>query len=313
MARILQGCLLVFITLLIVECFYRFQWVDFYANEWRFQNQEVVPRKGRKTVLVFGDSFSADPNGWVTQWRKSDNFTVYNAAVPGIGPETHRLLCNNRVAITRPNTVIVQLYEGNDLYDVQKPVNWERFSTGRNLFWTCTDYLRCLQWMNYRLGQKKADLKSMSNPKKQEVFHTEAYDPRTRLYISGDREYPQSLCFPKHEEGRVFQQLTAFLHEMKAALPTSTTFKILLLPHCVQVHSRYLEHYRQLGARLDERLLQQHPWKSRLEKEGFEILDPLPYFRTLEAGGNRLYFANDQHLSPKGQDFLTRFIQTKVQ
>ena len=120
---ILRVFLIGIITLCIFELSYRYQWIDFYKSEWRFHNSEVS-EKSKNSILILGDSFSADPNGWVYMLRDSlEEDAIYNAAIPGVGPETYELIFKRSFNNAKPNHVIVQMYVGNDQYDYEKPVS----------------------------------------------------------------------------------------------------------------------------------------------------------------------------------------------
>lgn len=315
LGRILRGLLrttiILLLTLCLVEWMYRGQWVDFYSKEWSFQNPDVKPDLQKEKILVFGDSFSADAGSWVNQWKSDTTVQVFNAGIPGIGPETFRLIMENRMEETSPSIVVVQLYEGNDLYDISKPVNWRVHSFGRNLFWSMSNYFRSLSFVNYRLGQAKADVSITNNPKSADAFSREKYDPRTRLYIAGDRSYPQSQTALTGEAVEHFEQLIEMVREMKER-SGSITFVLIPVPHCVQVHGKYLRYYRRLGAKLDRSVLHGHPWAERLKKEGFTIIDPLETFRNAELKGTTLYYANDPHLNKEGQALLLKIVREKL-
>lgn len=304
--RFLNVCIITFITLLLAEIVYRYQWVDTYKTEWDFHNEKTKSK--HINVLVFGDSFTADAKSWLSYIPKTSDTAFFNAAIPGVGPETYRLIFSNRVNETRPNHVIVQLYVGNDLFDIQKPVNWSTQSFGRNCFYSVSNYFRVLNFINYRLGQQKADLKTTSNPKQIDSFVAEDYDPRTKLFIHADANYPQSTIDLISNKQLIFNRLIADLNEMKTALAPQVSFTILLIPHCTQVHRRYVNHFRQMGANCVWK--NQNPWAAQLRKAGFNVLDPLPYFKMLEQTNQHLYFENDIHLTEIGQEKLGWWVKS---
>ncbi len=72
----------------LLEIAYRRQWIDFYAAELRGLNRpgDLSPQDKRPTLLVLGDSFSAQPFSYVNVLRDSLPGTrIINAAVPGTG------------------------------------------------------------------------------------------------------------------------------------------------------------------------------------------------------------------------------------
>lgn len=306
---LLRLLLMLFIALCLVEWMYRGQWFDFYRKEWSFQNGEANPDLTRKRILVLGDSFSADPKSWVNCWKRDSSIQVLNGAIPGTGPETFRLILSRRLEQSRAQVLIVQLYEGNDLIDIRKPVNWRVHSFWRNAYWWAGNTFRSLNFINYRLGQSAGDVQSLNDPKADEDFSPEDYSPRTMLYISGDSRYPVSHLRLQGEQRAVFGELCAMLNEMRQEAGSTVRFVVLPVPHCTQTSEIYGDRYRQLGAKVSGIVRFGHPWARALEKAGFEVWDPLPEFRSEEKKGNRLYYANDPHLNDKGQQVLLKFVR----
>lgn len=312
-SRLLKTTIVLFLALCIVECVYRYQWVDFYKKEWRFQNKQLQPDQHKKRVLVFGDSFSADTSCWVWKWTNSNTTQVFNAAIPGTGPEVFRLIAANRISATHPDLIVVQLYEGNDLYDLRKPVNWRQFSFWRNLYWSSGNVFRSLGFINYRLGQTNADVRTGFNSKKQQTFHRNRYDARTKLYISGDATYPSGMVLLKGAYADDMRTLIGMLKEIQKEAGKKTRFYVLTIPSCVQVHKRYWRQYKRLGATNDPKVLTTHPWATELKKAGFTVIDPINEFRLAEKQGVQLYFANDPHLNAAGQELLATCVRKSVE
>lgn len=304
--RFLKLGFILFLTLIFAEIAYRYQWMDTYKTEWNFHNEQTV--KKQTNVLVFGDSFTADAKSWFSFLPQSADTAFYNAAIPGIGTETHRLIFTDRIKQTQPKHVLVQLYIGNDLFDIQKPVNWSTQSFGRNCFYSLSNRFRVLNLINYRLGQQKWDLKTSTNPKKSETFVANQYDPRSKLYIQADQGYPQTTIDLNAEKQALFDQLLADLKEMKATLSPNVSFTVLLIPHCTQVHQRYVKHFQLLGGKSSWK--SKNTWNEQLKKAGLNVLDPLPYFMELEKDNQHLYFENDIHLTPFGQEKLGNWVNS---
>ncbi len=297
-----QSLLVVSIALLIVELAYRYQWIDFYSREWKYQQEDMINKpKATNRVLVLGDSFSADANSWVNQWKRDTLETqtqVFNASIPGVGPETYRLLLKRRIKEVNPTHVIIQLYVGNDLYDMEKPVNWSHHSVSRNLFWSLSGHLRVLGYMNYRLGQASVETSNSINPREEEAFDLKLYSPRTQLYLDGDADYPGNAI---RMEGSAAARLLEALDELKKMAGESVQFYVLIMPHCCQVSKTYTDRYRQLGSNVSDTLVGNQIWSNRIRKAGFTVIDPLMDLQQLEWTGKACYFANDPHLNPAGQ------------
>lgn len=309
---LLKTTIVLFLTLCLVELIYRYQWVDFYRTEWEFQNKTTQPDQQKTRILVFGDSFSADTSSWVSSWGKTDSLQVFNAAIPGTGPEVFRLIAPGRITETQPDMVVVQLFEGNDLYDLRKPVNWGTHSFTRNMYWGSSNVFRSLGFINYRLGQTQTDVHTSLNAKEQKRFRKDRYDARTRLYITGEAAYPSGMVLLKGDYAGDMRKMIAMLKEIREAAGSKTPFYVLLVPSCTQVHKRYFRHYKRMGAKNDERMLNEHPWADQLKKSGFDVIDPIEEFRSSENRGVQLYYSNDPHLNADGQKILFRCVQNAV-
>jgi len=293
-----------FLVLCLLELTYRFQWVDFYASEWEYHNADIEV-EGKESLLVLGDSFSADPDGWVYMLRDSlSDHVVFNASIPGVGPETFAFMFKRRQSSANPQHVIVQMYVGNDQYDYEKPVNWSEYGFLRNLFWTCSNSFRSLNFLNYRLGQSSVE-DHTENAKLEESFDKRKYSARTKLYIQGDENYPANLI--RIDDGDI-SGIVKYLQFMKENATEECRFSILLIPHCTQVSESYIVSYKALGSKIDTTVLGTSYWNQRLTTLGFEVIDPLDYFIQLEAEGQQLYFENDPHLNTKGNACLTQFV-----
>lgn len=302
---------LLLITLLLFEVAYRYQWVDFYRAEWRYQNDKINT-KGKQKILVFGDSFSAEPNSWVNQLRKDSTKTIFNASISGVGPETYRLIFSQRLKETYPDVVIVQLYVGNDLYDIRKPVNWSKFSFSRNLFWTFSNKFRVLNFINYRFGQFSVEDHLGMNPKKEESFQIDKYAARTKLYIQGDANYPSNQIFRDQELSKVFDDLQNMLLEMKEKCGEKVDFKVLIIPHCTEVSQKYVDHFKKIGAHFKSHSYEPISWGNYLLYHKLEIIDPRKALEKMELKGEEMYFQNDPHLNINGQMVVKEYVQNAL-
>lgn len=301
-----------FLTLTLLEVSYRYQWIDFYSTEWNALNTNQKITASEKT-LIFGDSFSADPNGWVVKLREIDTSTTYfNASVPGIGLETFRLIAKDRLEEVNPSQVVIQLYVGNDIFDHDKPVNWSQLSIFRNLFWSFSSNFRVLNYLNYKSGQFSQPTVHSDN-KLKEKFSVSNYSERTRLYIDAEKNYPLSAVNLEGESLEVFNELVEELNEIKQMLNEGVKLSILVIPHCTQVHQKYRDRFRLLGADLSKLELKENVWSVKLIKEGFDVIDPLLIFNEHEELGKELYFENDPHLNAQGQELLSYFVKNKLE
>lgn len=301
-----------FLTLILFEVSYRYQWIDFYSTEWEALNPDQKNTASEKT-LILGDSFSADPNGWVVKLKEVDTSTAYfNASVPGVGAETFRLIAKDRLKEVNPTHVIIQLYVGNDLFDHDKPVNWSELSVFRNLFWSFSSKFRVLNYLNYKSGQFSQP-SVHTDSKFEEKFSVSSYSERTKLYIDAEKNYPLYAVNLEGESLEIFDELIEELSEIEQMLNKGIQLSILVIPHCTQVHQKYRDRFNLLGSDLSDLKIQENNWSKKLAKEGFQVIDPLPLFKKHEELGKTLYFENDPHLNTEGQELLSKFVKNQLQ
>ncbi len=308
---LLKGVIVLTITIALLELCYRYQVIDFYKTEWKYLNKNVNNQQNKTKVLVLGDSFSSAQNSWVEQLRKIDtNRSYYNGSFPGVATETYRLIAKRRIEEINPDKVIIQLYVGNDLLDVQKPINWSKLSFSRNLFWSFSNHIRFLNYFNYRMGQISQDVVKDNNPKVEDGFSVEQYSGRTLLYIEAMPTYPRNLITIEDKE--TFEVLVGHINEIKQLAEGKAVY-ILLIPHCTEVGEQYIKHYQAMGAQLPENNLKQNYWEKELLANGFEVINPSDYFREIEKEGQSIYYQNDPHLNDEGQSYLAKIIYNVFQ
>ncbi len=295
------------ITLCLLEVSYRYQWVDFYATEWESLNK-FKRSTSDKRILVFGDSFTADRHSWITQLRDLDSSVSYfNAAMPGVGVETFRFIAKSRISEVNPDLVIIQLYVGNDLYDIAPPINWSENSIARNLFWSISKRFRVLNYLNYKAGQFSIESNSLSG-KITDNFAIEKYASRTKLYIKADKKYPASTIHLDGNNKQLYDKIIEGIYEIKNHLSPNSKLKILVVPHCTQVHSSYRKNFKKLAAFLDNLDQNKSPWVDVLKQKGFDVIDPLFELQKQENEGKSMYFQNDPHLNEEGQKVLAKYV-----
>ena len=103
-------------SLCLLELIYRFQIVDFYKTELETLNPNLHQDYPNGNVLIFGDSFSGFPNGYVEQLRVAYPETNFiNCAIAGTGLKQHSLFYKSRIQEFNPKQILYQFYVGNDL------------------------------------------------------------------------------------------------------------------------------------------------------------------------------------------------------
>lgn len=302
-----QTVLIVFITVLMFEWIYRSYWFDFYEPELRSLNpQEDLDLTKEKTLLVFGDSFTADPNGWVKVLRDSlENYNVINCAVPGTTVFHQELFFEDRLMTYEPDHIIIQLYVGNDLIDYNRPQNFSELPFFRNIFWWVSDNLISLQYMNYKLGRFKSS-SGKQDPKLSASFSIDQYNSRVKNYILAEPTIFQESISPSVYFQSDFDQLKEDLITLIDLVTPDIELQIMILPVALQVNDIQYKNWLSLGALLDKKVI--HDFKFFSEIKAFEneyphleVWTPLDVFRQSK---EELYYLNDPHLNPAGQFYL---------
>jgi len=97
---IIYICFLFFSVFLILEVSYRFYIFDFYGNTFKALNTDVslINRDQKQTILILGDSFTADPNSYVKHIRDSfPEYNVINSGIPGTSITQANLMLEKRI------------------------------------------------------------------------------------------------------------------------------------------------------------------------------------------------------------------------
>lgn len=312
------GIFLLLSVWVLLELAFRYQWIDFYATELRGLNpaNALAPQNDQKTILVLGDSFSAQPKSYVDVLRDSlPQAALVNAAVPGTGIREARVMAAGRIKSFPPDVLLYQVYVGNDLWDIRKTCDNPHISSGRNLYWHLSDYSLVLRFLNYKSGQFKsrAGVATETLELKQDIpFSTTLYSKREQLIL---RAEPDLLRNSIRAEARRGADLRVWFEKMDGLLtllPARTQKVIILVvPHCAQVHEYYAGNIQAIGGMLSGPEIQQpnYPFLQALEQHfardpRVRVFSPLPLFQQRDSTGHRLYYENDPHLSPEGHRLL---------
>lgn len=315
-------CFLIF-SLGLAELFYRYQVVDLYSSELRTLNSCYQKSDG-KNIVVMGDSFSVSPDSWVEYLRKNMlDYAVINAGITGSGILQILAEAPRRFKEYRPEIFIYQIYVGNDLYDIRKPINWKTLSLTRNLYHFLGNHFQFLTYLNYRLGQLFSGISRkptiLEKPKavtSKDGFIKENYAWRVRLMMEAEPALIDDTIMVKGERAQDYLQLLCKLNKLLTYLPKDCRIYFLVIPHCCQVSYYYLNNIVSLGATFTDRakiLDDENPFISQL-KINFPkviVLNPLPVFKQQEMKWH-LYYNNDEHLSTQGQMVLGEFVHEKL-
>lgn len=312
----LYATALLFLFLVLIEASYRNYWFDYYAAENDFLNVEkYTPRK--KTILVFGDSFTAGGK-YIEMLRDSlPAYNIINAGLPGTGIREASVTAESRISQYSPDLIIFQVYAGNDFTDMYHNLNFNTLSISRNLYWWLSDQMLSLRYINYKLGQfkGKADVKSKSDT----IFDEQKYSARQKVLFSSDPGYLSNALMMQEPEKKKVEDWFAFFDAIRAYAADSVKICILLIPHCAQVEDRYIHRMEILGAAafddgetLNPNCPMNQYFSTECSKRRVKLLNAQPQFQNADSLGNTLYFENDFHLSHSGDSVLNSFLLKKL-
>lgn len=314
-----------FAGLILIEIAYRLQVVDSYRPELIAFNSDADLHDSaqKRTLLVFGDSFSAGNESYVNNLRAQlPCLRIINSSISGSGIVQASLIAKSRIQQFRPSMLMVQIYVGNDLFDITYPTNWKTLSLIRNFYWGTSNYFRSLAFLNYRLGQVNARaLASGYRPYKplesvyqgSEEFSPDKFQNNEKVYLRADPRLVEKEILLLDDRVSDFDFLVNKLQGLASIKDPDCILYLLLIPHSCQVSQVYLDRTKKLGAEFkDESLIQQddYPFIQKLRErvKGATIIDPLRTFKKVERSGVPLYLPNDIHLNPNGNEVLANYV-----
>ncbi|MEL6831829.1 MAG: hypothetical protein AAFP77_02505 [Bacteroidota bacterium] len=314
--KLLRGILyllfLLVATILLLEVSYRWNIVDFYgANLRRLNTEELGTKSDLPCVLVIGDSFSADMSSYVGFLRDSlREHRIINAAVPGTGVRQHQRFFKQRIREFQPEMLIYQLYVGNDLLDYRHPTSSPHLSWQRRWYWWLADRLLVLGYINAQLPAvrhalfpaQRVDQHTKGDPN----FSVARYSERTKMLMAAEPHLLQHSILLQGKRKADMEAMTKELKAMLDDLPEPIPVLIVVMPHCVQVGTPFIERFQQLGAQLEDvNILMQRQFPfftflaEELDGDNVQVLNALDWLSVDYP--DILYYANDPHLSPAGQ------------
>ena len=236
-----------FLGISIIEICYRYQFWDFYAKEFQLLNAGVSDSSAKKRVLLIGDSFTADHNGFTKSLRRNlPEYSIYNGGIPGFCPVQENFIFENRLQSVKPSLVILQLYEGNDLADFNpglKNLNLKsliRYSMSK---------IRFLGWLNYTL--RGFNTLHRTDPSKQQESEFDAlkYNPREReLFRSNPLWVEDQVCL-NGDRKNDFERMLAIVNTMKSRCENAgIEFRIINIPYNARVSPGRMSNLQKINA-----------------------------------------------------------------
>lgn len=309
--NILTYCLFLFFTcLIILEFTFRYQWIDFYQFE--FQKLNSNSCLSANNCLIFGDSYSAYPNGYIEQLQDSiSEYCLYNASISGTGIKQHQLFFEKRIEQTNPSLILYQFCVDNDFLDIKHPTNYKKINPLKNLFWEFSDHFLFLQYLNYKFAPLSTLNSEKSTTPQLNSFSVKQYNPRTKTNFIADPRHIEKTLFLEDEASEQYKEWKKGFEKLIHSKAGSTKLYLLAIPHPAQVSESYQKQMQLLGAGFNENIqVEQFPLYCQMQADfpDVKFLNPLNHFRTAEKQGIKLYFANDPHLNAEGQKVLANFI-----
>jgi hypothetical protein len=311
------------VLLLALETVYRHQLIDFYRPELRaFNLQADLRDHSRKTLLVMGDSFSAGLDTWVGFLRpKLPSYRIICGAIPGTGIFEALYTAPRRFQEFKPRVFIYQIFVGNDLQDIRRPLNRHTMSLARYAYCYLCSYLglRSLTFANYRLAQLLHSPKSTGGTKYQE-FSVATYPESVRIYYQAEPYNLEDTVMARGDRARDLETLIAGTNKLFGYCGRNCRKYVVVIPDSAQASDFYLNHMLKLGARFvspSDLHRDDYPFLTRLQQgladKEIKVLNPLPLFKADEAQGKHLYYVNQTHLNETGQAILGEYLRERLQ
>ena len=314
-----------FASLILIESAYRLQVVDFYHPELiAFNSEDGLHDSSQKpTLLVFGDSFSVWNESYVNGLRsRLPCLRIINSSISGSGIVQASLIANSRIQQFQPTKLMVQIYVGNDLFDITYPTNWKTLSLFRNLYWGASNSFRSLAFLNYRLGQVNAralatGYRPYQSPKSvyrsHEEFSPDKFQSYETLNLIADPRLIEKEILLLDDRIQDFDFLVKKLQWIASIKAPACTLYLLVIPHSCQVSQAYLDRTKRLGAKFENQAgveQNEYPFVQQLRQRVKDaiVINPLRVFKDAERSGIPLYWPNDIHLNPNGNEVLANYI-----
>ncbi len=301
----IYGLLMLFLSMSGLEIIYRYQLVDFYKAELKALNSEAELTSSSVDLLVFGDSFAASPGGFVDQLKEQfPDKTIINAGLVGTGIKQHVSIATKRMNRFKPKSILYQVYEGNDLLDIQYPIDWQKQTVARNIYWLVSSTFTIVPFINYRLR----GLKTSSTPQRK-ASGKRAYSARTKMFLKANPSYIQDINQLTNGMDKAFDRWVRYWKKLEKKCHHVNT-QILLIPHGHQISRRYINRYQDFANIPYDSLACPSTFYAKIQEtagDNFPIIDPCEALHKADSI-QAVYFDFDPHLNTFGHSILTKEI-----
>ncbi len=306
------------VVLFLTEIAYRYQVIDFYHSELTTLNSEsdLKPSKEKKTILICGDSFTAQVGSWADQLKKTlSDYRIINSAITGTSIVETYYLAPGRIKSFDPDVFIYQIYVGNDLLGIRHPLNWSDWSITRNIYWWLSDRIHVLSYFNYKTGQwhwnfVRSD--TVVGRPAEDKFDINYYASREKIYARGDPLLISNSVLLTNRREEDLNKLMTSLSSVISELKSDCQIYLLVIPHKSQLNTSYLEQMSSLGFRFENNFLignENYPFVEAVKKHfqsnpKVSVINPFVPLMQNDSVSKGVYYLNDEHLSPPGQTIV---------
>ena len=321
----IQCSLVGIITIFLFEGAFRLYLIDFYKSSFEYLNSDFTSRDTDKTLMIIGDSFSSFKGGYPKVLHDSlTGFSVKNISVPGTSIREQYLFGRYHLKNVKPQVLIFQFYVGNDFLGWDHHLNWREISFARNFYWRLSESLWSLAYLNYGLGNIKANLTQPDTSTKldwvEKPFSPDLYFVRDKLYFKSEPMLVENAAYLKGGREKDFESYMQRVADLFKYASEDCEIYFLIIPHMSQVSEMYKNQAEQVGAVFTKRFEVASPsYPLYLKLNNFfaddhrvKILNTVDLLRRSEVSGNAVYFNNDSHLNVMGQQILGEFLLKEI-
>lgn len=307
---------LITVVIILFEISYRYQIIDFYKPELKEYNSKNY-NKNNNSILVFGDSFSANNQSYVKTLQDSlPNISFINNAVSGTGIIEANLIAKKRVK-KAPKALIYQIYVGNDLMDIRKKSNASNYPFWKKVYYSISNNLISFRFLNYRLSQfktirdfrSKLDIPNPNYIKNDTIFSIDKYSDYEKQTLNGDQKLLKNSILVEGDRIKDFNKMLKKIETLLEICKVGDSIPVYLVvvPHCSQINSHYKNKYEKMGLSISQDskyTISNYPFikglKKKFSNKNIKIINLLPALRSNDRENNRQYLVNDFHFSERG-------------
>ena len=299
-------------TLFLLEIVYRTYLFDFYKGNLQGLNETaVIESSDLPTLLALGDSFTADKQSYLNYLRSNlSHYRIINSAVPGTTVRQHALMASKRLRQFDPDIFIYQIYVGNDLFEYDHPIGSRDISVARKIYWWISDRISVIAFINAKLPSIRQaifhDLPIKMDPKLLEDFSQEKYSMRSKLMFRAEASIIENSVLLKGNQKSCLGSYTNSIRKITDQLPKKCKVVFLVIPHCMQLGSPYLERMQTIGANVTDPLSLtsvDYPFynylKTSLGRDNVYFINTLEWLKKQDKI-TPVYYNNDPHLNNEG-------------